>query len=431
MNQPLSPRASTDLLRRLFDAAIASAQPARCVPAHLPHPQELGSGRLVVIGAGKASAAMARAVEDHWAGPLSGLVVTRYGYNVPCERIEIVEAAHPVPDDAGAQAAQRLLETVQGLSQDDIVLCLISGGGSSLLPLPIKGLALSDKQHVSRALLASGASISEMNCVRRHLSAIKGGRLAAACHPARVITLLLSDVPGDNPMDIASGPTVSDPTTCQDALEIVRRYGMTLPPAVLDVLESGRGESVKPGDARLARSETRMIATPQMALEAAASIAREQGFSAHILGDAWEGEAREVGKVLAGMALQVAQRGQPFQAPCVLLSGGETTVTVRGQGRGGRNVECLLSLAIALRGQSGVYALMGDTDGVDGLEEIAGAIATPDTLSRAWDQGLRPLEHLANNNGHGFFEALQDTVVTGPTLTNVNDFRAVLIQSAV
>jgi len=431
MNQPLSPRASTDLLRRLFDAAIASAQPARCVPAHLPHPQELGSGRLVVIGAGKASAAMARAVEDHWAGPLSGLVVTRYGYNVPCERIEIVEAAHPVPDDAGAQAAQRLLETVQGLSQDDIVLCLISGGGSSLLPLPIKGLTLSDKQHVSRALLASGASISEMNCVRRHLSAIKGGRLAAACHPARVITLLLSDVPGDNPMDIASGPTVSDPTTCQDALEIVRRYGMTLPPAVLDVLESGRGESVKPGDARLARSETRMIATPQMALEAAASIAREQGFSAHILGDAWEGEAREVGKVLAGMALQVAQRGQPFQAPCVLLSGGETTVTVRGQGRGGRNVECLLSLAIALRGQSGVYALMGDTDGVDGLEEIAGAIATPDTLSRAWDQGLRPLEHLANNNGHGFFEALQDTVVTGPTLTNVNDFRAVLIQSAV
>ncbi len=430
MNQPLSPRASTDLLRRLFDAAIASAQPARCVPAHLPHPQELGSGRLVVIGAGKASAAMARAVEDHWAGPLCGLVVTRYGYNVPCERIEIVEAAHPVPDDAGAQAAQRLLETVQGLNADDIVLCLISGGGSALLPLPIKGLTLSDKQHVSRALLASGASISEMNCVRRHLSAIKGGRLAAACHPARVITLLLSDVPGDNPMDIASGPTVSDPTTCQDALEIVRRYGMTLPPAVLDVLESGRGESVKPGDARLARAETRMIATPQMALEAAASVAREHGVAAHILGDAWEGEAREVGKVLAGMALQVAQRGQPFQAPCVLLSGGETTVTVRGQGRGGRNVECLLSLAIALRGQSGVYALMGDTDGVDGLEEIAGAIATPDTLSRAWDQGLRPLEHLANNNGHGFFEALQDTVVTGPTLTNVNDFRAVLIQSA-
>lgn len=430
MNQPLGPSEATNLLRRLFDAAIASAQPARCVPAHLPHPEELGSGRLVVIGAGKASAAMARAVEDHWVGPLNGLVVTRYGYSVPCQRIEIVEAAHPVPDAAGEQAAQRLLETVQGLSQDDIVLCLISGGGSALLPLPIKGLALSDKQHVNRALLTSGASISEMNCVRRHLSAIKGGRLAAACHPARVITLLLSDVPGDNPVDIASGPTVADPSTCQDALEIVRRYAIALSPAVLEVLESGRGESVKPGDARLARSETRMIATPQMALEAAASVAREEGLAAHILGDAWEGEARDVGKVLAGMALQVAQRGQPFQAPCVLLSGGETTVTVRGQGRGGRNVECLLSLAIALRGQNGVYALVGDTDGVDGQEEIAGAIATPNTLARAWSQGLRPLEELANNNGHGFFEALGDSVVTGPTLTNVNDFRAVLIQSA-
>lgn len=430
MNQPLSPTAATDLLRRLFDAAIASAQPARCVPAHLPRPDELGSGRLVVIGAGKASAAMARAVEDHWAGPLSGLVVTRYGYSVPCEHIEIVEAAHPVPDAAGEQAAQRLLETVQGLSKNDIVLCLISGGGSALLPLPIKGLTLSDKQQVNRALLASGASISEMNCVRRHLSAIKGGRLAAACHPARVITLLLSDVPRDDPMDIASGPTAADPTTCQDALEIVRRCGIALPPAVREVLESGRGESVKPGDARLARAETRMIATPQMALEAAATVAREHGFAAHILGDAWEGEARDVGKVLAGMALQVAQRGQPFEAPCVLLSGGETTVTVRGQGRGGRNVECLLSLAIALRGQSGVYALMGDTDGVDGQEEIAGAIAMPDTLARAWAQGLRPLAHLANNDGHGFFETLGDSVVTGPTLTNVNDFRAVLIQPA-
>jgi len=428
MHPPLSPTASTDLLRRLFDVAIASAQPARCVPAHLPHPDELGNGRLVVVGAGKASAAMARAVEDHWVGPLSGLVVTRYGYSVPCQRIEIVEAAHPVPDAAGEHAAQRLLDTVQGLRPDDIVLCLISGGGSALLPLPIRGLTLSDKQQINRSLLASGASIREMNCVRRHLSVIKGGRLAAACHPARVITLLLSDVPGDNPMDIASGPTVADPTTCQDALEILRRYGLTLPPAAQELLESGRGESVKPGDARLARAETRMIATPQMALEAAANVACEHGFAAHILGDAWEGEAREVGKVLAGMALQVAQRGQPFQAPCVLLSGGETTVTVRGQGRGGRNVECLLSLAIALRGQSGVYALMGDTDGVDGQEEIAGAIASPDTLARAWALGLRPLEHLANNNGHGFFEALGDTVVTGPTLTNVNDFRAVLIQ---
>ncbi len=427
MNPPLRPDAAADLLRRLFDAAIASAQPARCVPAHLPSPQELGSGHLVVIGAGKASAAMARAVEDHWNGPLSGLVVTRYGYAVPCQRIEIVEAAHPVPDAAGELAAQRMLALVQDLRADDVVLCLISGGGSALLPLPINGLTLSDKQQVNRALLASGASISEMNCVRRHLSGIKGGRLAAACHPARVITLLLSDVPGDNPMDIASGPTVADPTTSADALDIVRRYGIDLPAAVREVLESGRGESIKPGDARLARAETRMIATPQMALEAAASVAREGGYAAHILGDALEGEARDVGKVLAAIALQVAQHSQPFQAPCVLLSGGETTVTVRGHGRGGRNVECLLSTTIALHGHPRIHALMGDTDGVDGQEEIAGAIAGPDTLTKAWARSLRPLDSLSNNDGHGFFEAVGSAVVTGPTLTNVNDFRAILI----
>ena len=419
-----------DLLQRLFAAAIASAQPARCVPKHLPDPSELGAGRLLVIGAGKASAAMARAVEDHWSGPLSGLVVTRYGYAVPCERIEIVQAGHPVPDAAGALAAQRMLALVQGLHADDMVLCLISGGGSALLPLPINGLSLHDKQQINRALLASGASISEMNCVRRHLSAIKGGRLGAACHPARVITLLLSDVPGDNPMDIASGPTVAAPSTCADALDIVRRYGIDLPPAVREVLESGLGESIKPGDARLARAETRMVATPQMALEAAARTARDSGYAAHILSDALEGEAREVGKVLAAIALQVVQRGQPFQAPCVLLSGGETTVTVRGSGRGGRNVECLLSTAIALRGHPRIHALMGDTDGVDGLTDIAGAIAGPDTLAKAWAKGLRPLDSLANNDGHGFFEAIGSAVVTGPTLTNVNDFRAILITAA-
>ncbi|MEY5099780.1 MAG: hypothetical protein RJA36_2499 [Pseudomonadota bacterium] len=418
------------LLRRMFDAAIASAQPALCVPPHLPTRAELGAGRLVVIGAGKASAAMARAVEQHWDGPLSGLVVTRYGYAVPCERIEIVEAAHPVPDAAGQRAAQRLLQTVQGLGPEDIVLCLISGGGSALLPLPIDGLTLEHKQALNRALLASGATISEMNCVRRHLSAIKGGRLATACHPARVITLLLSDVPGDNPIDIASGPTVADPTTCADALAIVRRYGIELPAPVREVLESGRGESVKPGDARLARAETRMIATPQMALEAAAAVAREAGYAAHILGDALEGEASDVGKVLAGIALQVAGRAQPFAAPCVLLSGGETTVTVRGQGRGGRNVECLLSAAITLGGHPRIHALMGDTDGVDGQEEIAGACVGPDTLARAWALGLRPLESLANNDGHGFFEAVGASVVTGPTLTNVNDFRTFLIEAA-
>jgi len=412
----------------MFDAAIASAQPSLCIPRHLPSTQELGTGRLIVIGAGKASAAMARAVEDNWRGPLSGLVVTRYGYAVPCERIEIVEAAHPVPDAAGLAAAERLMKLVQGLSADDLVLCLISGGGSSLLPLPAPGLTLDHKQAVNRALLKSGATISEMNCVRRHLSAIKGGRLAAACHPARVLTLLISDVPGDNPIDIASGPTVVDPTTCADALAIVRRYGIEIPAPVREVLESGRGESIKPGDARLARAETRMIATPQMALEAAAAAARDGGYTPYIFGDSLEGEARDVGKVFAGIALQVAARRQPVAAPCVLLSGGETTVTVRGSGRGGRNVEFLLSLAIALDGRAGVHGLAGDTDGVDGLEEIAGAYMGPDTLARAWAKGLRPKDSLAENDGHGFFEALGDSVITGPTLTNVNDFRAILIE---
>ncbi len=417
------------LLRRLFDAAVASAQPALCIPPYMPSPDELGTGRLIVIGAGKASAAMARAVEDHWRGPLSGLVVTRYGYAVPCERIEIVEAAHPVPDAAGLAAAERLLQLVQGLQPQDLVLCLISGGGSSLLPLPAPGLTLDHKQDVNRELLKSGATISEMNCVRRHLSAIKGGRLAAACHPARVLTLLLSDVPGDNPIDIASGPTVADPTTCEDALAIIRRYGIQVPPAVREVLESGRGESVKPGDPRLARASVRMIATPQMALEAAAAVARKAGYTPCILGDALEGEAREVGKVLAGIALQVAERNQPLPAPCVLLSGGETTVTVHGNGRGGRNVECLLSIGIALNGHPRIHGLAGDTDGVDGQEEIAGAYLAPDSLARAWALGIKPRDSLANNDGHGFFEALGDSVITGPTLTNVNDFRALLIEA--
>ena len=431
MNAPatlrrLPPR---ELLRRMFDAAIASAQPALCVPPHLPTADDVGAGRLIVIGAGKASAAMARAVEDHWPGPLSGLVVTRYGYAVPCERIEIVEAAHPVPDEAGRRAAERLLERVGGLGEADVVLCLISGGGSALLPLPAAGLTLDDKQSLNRALLKSGATIGEMNCVRRHLSAIKGGRLAAACHPARVINLLISDVPGDRPIDIASGPTVGDPTTCADALDIVRRYGIELPSPVRDVLESGRGETVKPGDPRLARAETVIVAAPQLALEAAADVARGAGYATAILADAVEGEARDVGKVMAAIALQAAERGQPLAPPCVLLSGGETTVTVRGRGRGGRNVEFLLSLAIALGGHPRVHALAGDTDGVDGEEEIAGALLGPDSLARAWARGLKPQDRLADNDGHGFFSALGDSVVTGPTLTNVNDFRALLIDA--
>lgn len=427
------------LLRRLFDAAIASAQPALCLPPHLPSAEELAAvraagGRIVVIGAGKASAAMAAALEAHWQ-PLvetiglrwEGLVVTRYGYAQPCAHIRIIEAAHPVPDAAGLAAAERLLAYVQGLSERDLVICLISGGGSALLPLPAPGLTLADKQAINRALLASGATIREMNCLRRHLSAIKGGRLAAACHPARLLTLAISDVPGDDPVDIASGPTVADATTCADALAIVRRFGIELPAAALAWLESGQGESVKPGDPRLARAELRLVAAPQLALEAAAEVACAAGWSAHILGDALEGEARDVGKVLAGIALQTARRGQPFTPPCVLLSGGETTVTLRGQGRGGRNVECLLSLAQALGGEPGVWALAGDTDGVDGAEEIAGAIATPDTLARAWAQGMNALDRLADNDGHGFFGRLGDSVVTGPTLTNVNDFRAILI----
>lgn len=414
------------LLRAMFDAAVAAAQPALCVPPHLPPAPK---GQLVVIGAGKASAAMAQAVEANWSGPLTGLVVTRYGYAQPCKHIEIVEAAHPVPDATGEAAAIRMLEMVRGLTADDLVLCLISGGGSSLLPLALAGLTLADKQSVNLTLLRSGASISEMNVVRRHLSAIKGGRLAAACYPARVVNLLLSDVPGDEARDIASGPTVADPTTCADALAILRRYSIEIPPAALALLESGAGESIKPGDPHLPSIETRFIATPQMALEAAAKVAVEAGVAAHILGDAIEGEAREVGRVFGGIASQVARRGLPFEAPCVLLSGGETTVTVRGKGRGGRNVEFLLALGVALNAEPGVHALAADTDGVDGQEEIAGALLTPDSLSRAWALGLRARDHLDENDGHGFFEALGDSVVTGPTCTNVNDFRAIYIES--
>ena len=433
VSEVIAPVNSQTLLRRMFAAAVASAQPTRCIPDHLPTPEQVGKGRLIVIGAGKASAAMARAVEDHWTGSksqLSGLVVTRYGYQVACDHIEIVEAAHPVPDGAGMAAAVRLMEMVHGLTAQDTVLCLISGGGSSLLPLPLPGLTLAHKQAVNRALLKSGATISEINCVRRHLSAIKGGRLAAACHPARVLTLLISDVPGDNPMDIASGPTVADPTTCDDALDIIRRYGIEVPQEVLKVLESGQGESLKADDSRLARAKVRIIATPQMALEAAASVAQEAGVTPYILGDAIEGEASDVGKVMAGIALQVAQRGQPVVAPCVLLSGGETTVTVRGQGRGGRNVEFLLAMGIALGGHPRIHAMAGDTDGVDGQEEIAGACLTPDVLERAWALGIKPKNSLANNDGHGFFEAMGNSVVTGPTLTNVNDFRAIVIEAA-
>ena len=416
------------LLRRLFDVAVAEADPARIVPRHLPPPPK---GRTIVVGAGKASAAMARAFEDHWPGDLSGLVVTRYGHGVSCKRVKIVEAAHPVPDAKGEGAARRILGMVEGLGEDDLVVALISGGGSALLSLPAEGLSLADKQAaVNRALLASGASVEEMNCVRKHLSGIKGGRLAAAAWPARVVTLLISDVPGDDPAIVASGPTVADPTTFADARAILSKYGISPPPSVAAHLAAQRDETPKPGDPRLARAETHLIATPQASLTAAAAVAKAAGVAPLILGDSIEGESREVARVFAGIAQQVRRYGQPCRAPCVLLSGGETTVALRGAGRGGRNVEFLLALAIALRSQPATWAIAGDTDGVDGAEEIAGAIVAPDTFSRAARVGLIAADRLADNDAHAFFEALGDQVVTGPTLTNVNDFRAVLVGAA-
>jgi glycerate-2-kinase len=415
-------------LRQLFDAAIRAADPRAILQAHLP-PQP--KGRVVVAGAGKSASVMAAAVEAAWPGAdLSGLVITRYGHAVPTARIRTVEASHPVPDAAGAAAAREVLELVRGLTPDDLVLALISGGGSALMALPAPGLTLEDKQAVNRALLNSGATIQDMNCVRRHLSGIKGGRLAAAAYPAAVLTLAISDVPGDDPTVIASGPTVPDPSSFAEARAIVAHYGIGLPPSVAAHLAAAADETPKPGDPRLARAEFHMIATPQMALEAAAAEARRLGLPALLLGDALEGEAGILGTALAGMALSVRRHGHPIPAPCLLLSGGETTVTIRpGQrtGRGGRNGECLLGFTLTAAGTPGIWALMGDTDGIDGSEDNAGAIATPDTLARAAAAGLDPRGLLASHDSHGLFHALGDTVVTGPTLTNVNDFRAILI----
>ena len=435
--QPLSLDDPRALLRYLYDVAVQRALPLHNIAAHLPPPPR---GRTLVLGAGKAGGAMAHAVEALWPAdaPLSGLVVTRYGHTPPrpadlAQRIEVVEAAHPVPDAAGLDAAQRILALTQGLTEDDLVLCLISGGGSALLTLPCEGLTLQDKQRINRQLLESGAHIGEMNTVRKHLSRIKGGRLAAACAPARVVTLTISDVPGDDVSVIASGPTVADATTCADALDILRRYGIDVPPAVHAQLDSSALETPKPGDPRLARCETHLIATPQQSLDAAADAARALGLHAYVLSDEIEGESREVGKVHAALARSTALGRSSFEKPCVILSGGETTVTVRprveGQpkGRGGRAGEFCMGLAQALGGQAKVWALAADTDGIDGVEDNAGAVVTPDTLARAAAQGLKLADHLARNDAVGFFEPLGDLVVTGPTHTNVNDFRALLL----
>jgi glycerate 2-kinase len=413
-----------ELLKSMFQAAVDAALPSICVPAHLPPRPK---GRTVIIGAGKASGAMAKALEDAWQGPLEGLVVTRYGYRVPTERLQVVEAAHPVPDAAGRDAAKRIFELVQGLTKDDLVLCLISGGGSALLALPAEGVSLEDKQAVNKVLLKSGATISEMNAVRKHLSAIKGGRLAAAASPAKVVALMISDVPGDDLSIIASGPTVPDPSTNKDALGIIEKYKIAVPESVLRRLKTA-DETPKPGDPRLASVENIMIATPQASLEAAAAVARQAGVKPVILGDSIEGESRDVALVHAGIARQCAMRGQPEQPPCVLISGGETTITLKGKGKGGRNTEFLLALASALDGMKGIYALAGDTDGIDGSEDNAGAIITPDTLARAEKAGLNANAMLADNDPWTFFNGIGDLLVTGPTLTNVNDFRAVLIE---
>ena len=412
------------VLRDMFDAAVAAALPSCCVPKHLPPPPK---GRTVVVGAGKAAGSMAAAVEAHWDVPIEGLVVTRYGHGAPCRRIEVVEASHPVPDSAGQEAARRILEMVQGLGPDDLVLCLISGGGSALLALPAPGLTLDDKQSINRALLRSGATISEMNCVRKHLSAIKGGRLAAAAAPAKVVSLIISDVPGDDISVIASGPTAPDATTSAEALAILDKHNIDVPRAVLNHLSGKQSETPKPGDPRLANVTNILIATPQDSLEAAARVAQDAGFHPLILSNSIEGESRDVALVHAAIARQIARRGQPCEIPCALISGGETTVTVRGNGRGGRNAEFLLSLGLALNGHAGISALAADTDGIDGSEDNAGAFLLPDMPARAAALGIDLKAHLANNDAYTVFEKLGDLLITGPTLTNVNDFRAILV----
>jgi len=413
-----------NFLKSLFLGAVDAADPKRIIPENLP---EKPKGRTIVVGAGKASAAMAKAFEDSWDGPLTGLVVTRYGYKVACSRIEIVEAAHPVPDQSGLQAAVRMRDLVSGLSADDLVVALISGGGSSLLPLPPEAIGLEGKAAVNDVLLKSGATIHEMNCVRKYLSTIKGGRLAEAASPARVVSLVLSDIPGDDPALVASGPTVPDGSGRDQALAIVERYDMALPQAAMDWLRADANRAPDPNDPRFARNQVRIVGASLLSLQAAADAARKAGVEARILSDAMEGEARDVGLVHAALARQISLYDEPFAKPVLLLSGGETTVTVRGKGRGGRNTEFLLGFAIAIRGLSGIHAVAADTDGIDGSESNAGAFADGTSFDRLFGKGIDPRAVLAANDAYSAFEALDDLLVTGPTRTNVNDFRALLI----
>lgn len=421
--------APASLLRDLFEAALGAAEPRQALARHLPAPVP---GRTLVLGAGKASAAMARAFETLWPGPLDGLVVTRYGHAVPCQRIEIVEAAHPVPDAAGVATARRMLDLAQGIGAEDQLVFLASGGGSALLTLPAAGISLDDKQQVTRALLRCGATIAEINAVRKHLSAIKGGRLAAAAAPARVVTLAISDVPGDDPAVIGSGPTVPDPTTFADARAVLAKYRIEPPPAVAAHLSAAPQETPKPGDPVFAQARFALVASPQDSLSAAAALAQARGITPIVLSERIEGEAREVARVHAAIALQIQSArfrvgDRMVKPPAVLLSGGETTVTISGSGRGGRNVEFLLALGVALDGVRGISAIACDTDGIDGTEDNAGAILYPDSLARAAALGIPAKAALADNDGYGFFAALGDLVMTGPTLTNVNDFRAILV----
>lgn len=412
-------------LRRLFEAAVAAASPEQCVRQALPDPPH---GRTVVLGAGKAAASMARAVEQNWTAPLEGLVVTRYGHGAETDSIEVVEAAHPVPDAVGRQAASRMLRMASGLGPDDLALCLISGGGSALLAQPVHPVTLDEKQEVTRSLLRCGASISEINVVRKHLSAIKGGRLAEACHPARVVTLAISDVVGDDPSVIASGPTVPDPSTFGDAINVIEKYGIPAADTVFKHLRSGSAETAKPGAMGFSRDEYHIVATGQQALDAASSIAAAAGFTPLVLGDRVEGEARHVAEAHAVIAMQIRGGDHRILPPCIVLSGGETTVTVRGAGQGGPNTEYLLALGLALNGASGIWALAADTDGIDGVGDNAGAILTPDSLDRICRQGLDPGTALTDNNAYAIFAGVGDLVFTGPTRTNINDFRAILIE---